>query len=394
MNVNSCQQLFPTLHTTNMALAASIVAAATAANSTTNESEKQKELVNNISSNKRKREPADLSQLPPEALKREIMNQKIRADNRERKKRWRQQNEERNKDNDLRCRVNKRAHKLFGKEDNEHKRAWIEEEFKRRQQKRKEKERRKGMIDNTLGAAYAQQDSLNSPHQPFLSPQQGQQPLPDINYLTMLCNSLGISGAARALIGNAAALSSHTTTTVTASVGSSLDYSSPSENDDTLKPVTKEEELEAQTNHESLENINSSITTENITNSAQSSSPSLAEEDNKSSKTDLSDNNDTKEVDKDQIKAITSLQLLEFLQHIQQYQPQQHSISSNELAALPTFSDLDTIRPEEKLAALLTSTLQAANNNVKQEGSQRPAIGEFPLDAVLTLMQLNAGWRQ
>lgn len=79
MNVNSCQQLFPTLHTTNMALAASIVAAATAANSTTNESEKQKELVNNISSNKRKREPADLSQLPPEALKREIMNQKVNS---------------------------------------------------------------------------------------------------------------------------------------------------------------------------------------------------------------------------------------------------------------------------------------------------------------------------
>ncbi|KAI9239317.1 MAG: hypothetical protein BYD32DRAFT_232735 [Podila humilis] len=41
---------------------------------------------------------------------------KIRTENRERKKRWREANEDRNKDNDLRCRVSKRANKLHGKE--------------------------------------------------------------------------------------------------------------------------------------------------------------------------------------------------------------------------------------------------------------------------------------
>ncbi|KAF8936369.1 hypothetical protein EDD21DRAFT_372487 [Dissophora ornata] len=78
-----------------------------------------------------------------ESLKREALNMKVRTENRERKKRWREANEDRNKDNDLRCRVNKRANKLFGKDESEHKGRWIEEEFGKRQLKRKEKERRR-----------------------------------------------------------------------------------------------------------------------------------------------------------------------------------------------------------------------------------------------------------
>ncbi|KAG0032922.1 hypothetical protein BGZ82_006336 [Podila clonocystis] len=78
-----------------------------------------------------------------ESLKRDLVTLKVRTENRERKKRWREQNEDRNKDNDLRCRVNKRANKLFGKVESEHKARWIEEEFGKRQQKRKEKERRR-----------------------------------------------------------------------------------------------------------------------------------------------------------------------------------------------------------------------------------------------------------
>ncbi|KAF9112857.1 hypothetical protein BGX27_002690 [Mortierella sp. AM989] len=80
---------------------------------------------------------------PTQSLKRELNSEKVRTENRERKKRWREQNEDRNKDNDLRCRVNKRANKLFGKLDSEHKTHWIEEEFGKRQLKRKEKERRR-----------------------------------------------------------------------------------------------------------------------------------------------------------------------------------------------------------------------------------------------------------
>ncbi|KAF9947176.1 hypothetical protein BGZ70_002838 [Mortierella alpina] len=74
---------------------------------------------------------------------RQAQTQKIRTENRERKKRWREANEDRNKDNDLRCRVNKRASKLFGKAESDHKTRWIEEEFKKRQTKRREKELKK-----------------------------------------------------------------------------------------------------------------------------------------------------------------------------------------------------------------------------------------------------------
>ncbi|KAI9020851.1 hypothetical protein CLU79DRAFT_754056 [Phycomyces nitens] len=91
-------------------------------------------------------------QMVPGSLKRNLMKLKVREDNRARKKRWREHNEERNKDNDLRCRVNKRAHKLFGKEDTPHKKQWVEEEFQRRRAKRQEKERHKQAMDGALHA--------------------------------------------------------------------------------------------------------------------------------------------------------------------------------------------------------------------------------------------------
>ncbi|KAJ1891618.1 hypothetical protein LPJ66_006818 [Kickxella alabastrina] len=76
------------------------------------------------------------------ATKHQVL-EKMRLENRERKKRWRQVNEERNKDNDLRCRVTKRANQLYGAQASEAKEKWIGEEFGRRQQRRKEKEVRK-----------------------------------------------------------------------------------------------------------------------------------------------------------------------------------------------------------------------------------------------------------
>ncbi|KAI8335790.1 hypothetical protein BC941DRAFT_429365 [Chlamydoabsidia padenii] len=97
-----------------------------------------------------------------ELLQREISHQKIRADNRERKKRWRELNEERNKDNDLRCRVNKRANKLFGKEESEIKQQWVKEEFMKRQFKRKDKERRKTEGPNDTGHLPLLQDAYLS----------------------------------------------------------------------------------------------------------------------------------------------------------------------------------------------------------------------------------------
>jgi len=97
-----------------------------------------------------------------ELVKRELANQKVRAENRERKKRWREQNEDRNKDNDLRCRVNKRANRLFGKMDSDAKREWIQEEFAKRQRKRQDKERRKNAVNGSMGPGASGQDMTSS----------------------------------------------------------------------------------------------------------------------------------------------------------------------------------------------------------------------------------------
>ncbi|KAF9116870.1 hypothetical protein BGX27_009751 [Mortierella sp. AM989] len=91
-----------------------------------------------------------------EKTKRDVINQKIRDENRERKKRWREQNEDRNKDNDLRCRVNKRAIKMYGKGDSDIKSRWIEEEFSKRQAKRKEKERKRNPNATAVAASTGQ----------------------------------------------------------------------------------------------------------------------------------------------------------------------------------------------------------------------------------------------
>ncbi|KAF9394455.1 hypothetical protein CPC16_011245 [Podila verticillata] len=85
---------------------------------------------------------------------------KIRTENRERKKRWREANEDRNKDNDLRCRVSKRANKLHGKEPSEEKTRWMEEEFEKRQNKRKDKERRRN--PNSTGDSFPLNSSTPS----------------------------------------------------------------------------------------------------------------------------------------------------------------------------------------------------------------------------------------
>ncbi|KAF9999737.1 hypothetical protein BGZ79_006661 [Entomortierella chlamydospora] len=74
--------------------------------------------------------------------KREAISQKIRDENRERKKRWRQQNED-------------RTNKLLEKADSETKARWIEEEFSKRQAKRKEKERKRNPNATAIAASSA-----------------------------------------------------------------------------------------------------------------------------------------------------------------------------------------------------------------------------------------------
>jgi hypothetical protein len=67
--------------------------------------------------------------------------EKVREENRNRKKRWRQSNIDRNKDNDLRCRINKRAKNIFGSATSSAKTAWMEAEFNKRKAKRETKEK-------------------------------------------------------------------------------------------------------------------------------------------------------------------------------------------------------------------------------------------------------------
>ncbi|KAI9025165.1 hypothetical protein CLU79DRAFT_744367 [Phycomyces nitens] len=257
--------------------------------------------------------------LATDLIKRELINQKVRADNRERKKRWRALNEERNKDNDLRCRVNKRANKLFGKDDIEPKRHWIEEEFVKRQAKRKEKERRKLVVDGAVVHTSTDHglDLSLATHQ--LTPQQ-LQALQETNYLSLICSNLG-------------ALSPNTASKLLGGGQGSA------------KTQDKTQQL--------------------------------------------------------------SIQLIEFLQQLQQYQPQQ-AVEPNVQPPIALDTPVQDTRPEEKLAALLSSSINAVaaaavteaqdkNKELEeQEGSTstgQPRI-DYPMDAVLTLMQLNAGWRQ
>lgn len=60
----------------------------------------------------------------------------VRLENRARKKKWREENAERNKDNDLRSRVWKKANQMFGDGDDTKKKDWIEVEFNKRREKR------------------------------------------------------------------------------------------------------------------------------------------------------------------------------------------------------------------------------------------------------------------
>lgn len=61
---------------------------------------------------------------------------RTRDDNRRRKQSWRNTHLERNKDNDLRCRINTKANKLFGSQPSEERTKFLESEFTKRREKR------------------------------------------------------------------------------------------------------------------------------------------------------------------------------------------------------------------------------------------------------------------
>lgn len=77
--------------------------------------------------------------------------ERIRLENRTRKKKWREKNNARNKDNDLRFRVHKRANYIFGVEETPEKQKWVEDEFTKRKSKRIERLKKANMDDNAIG---------------------------------------------------------------------------------------------------------------------------------------------------------------------------------------------------------------------------------------------------
>jgi len=85
--------------------------------------------------------------------------ERVREENRERKRRWREGNADRNKDNDLRCRVTKRANKIYGHESTLEKKLWIDDEFVKRRAKRLSKEHTKN-YNGEGSATFDLRDSL------------------------------------------------------------------------------------------------------------------------------------------------------------------------------------------------------------------------------------------
>ncbi|OMH79572.1 hypothetical protein AX774_g7005 [Zancudomyces culisetae] len=87
-----------------------------------------------------------LSRVPSETEVGDIIKAHKKKENRERKMKWRKSNVEKNKNNDLRCRVNKRANQLFGPGSSEMKKNWVDAEFNKRLEKRKEKDAMKRRV--------------------------------------------------------------------------------------------------------------------------------------------------------------------------------------------------------------------------------------------------------
>ncbi|KAI9269395.1 hypothetical protein BY458DRAFT_586891 [Sporodiniella umbellata] len=229
----------------------------------------------------------------------------VRASNRERKKKWRIHNEERNKDNDLRCRVNKRASKLYGEAESVEKEKWAREEFEKRRMKRVEKERRKHIVNNVLSVPIQSGSPNEANHQmpAYYSP------LPQID--------------------NAAA-------------SKLLDF-----------PADLQRQLLEQLNHSMLA----------LTNGIQN-------------------NNNTNPTENIEEESIDNPEATEPEVPIKPEEsgPVENKIENSSMSE----NDKDTL-----------AEVDETEDNAQQESSTtQEKKPEYPMDAVLSLMQLNAAWRQ
>lgn len=95
-------------------------------------------LSSNLQQSLRKEQTKNLKkkQVPVKDETPEQQKERVRLENRERKKRWRDANKLKNQNNDLRARLKKRAIHLYGHDDSDEKTEWIEAEFEKRKNRR------------------------------------------------------------------------------------------------------------------------------------------------------------------------------------------------------------------------------------------------------------------
>ncbi|KAI8643286.1 hypothetical protein BD408DRAFT_414999 [Parasitella parasitica] len=299
----------------------------------------------------------------------------IRASNRERKKKWRIHNEERNKDNDLRCRVNKRAHKLYGLQESAAKQQWVQEEFEKRRQKRMDKERRKHLVNNVLSVPGASNTEGHHAASNDDSHSADGSNHNDASTVSML-NSV-----------NANQIQNFYTPLPqidTATAAKLLDF-----------PTDLQRQL--------LEQLNNSMMA--LTNGIQPPE-AAADQGNDDNNNDEASGSSDMVYDSQQAAAVAAAN-----EALQQVIAQ--GLSTNTTSATSsghnsplqytatTSTANDTIENEEAKADPMDISAEGAEVKAEgtedenaQEESGEEKKPEYPMDAVLTLMQLNAGWRQ
>ncbi|KAI9345111.1 hypothetical protein BD770DRAFT_430565 [Pilaira anomala] len=285
-----------------------------------------------------------------------VKKENIRASNRERKKKWRIHNEERNKDNDLRCRVNKRANKLYGTGDSPAKAQWIQEEFEKRRQKRMDKERRKHIVNNVLS-------------------------VPGNDTSVVMNNGSNVSSSS--VMGantNAVTTSTHSTPTTTTTTtnntmgGEQINYYTPLPQIDT-DTADKLLNFPTDLQRQLLEQLNNSMLA--LANGMQTTNPTQNEEEVQAIAQGLSSNNSTTSSEHNSPLVTVPL-------------PPPTTTTSTTTTSPPTTTTTTTT------TTTITSPTTSTNNNneIMTDDSKEKKKPEYPMDAVLTLMQLNAGWRQ
>jgi hypothetical protein len=251
--------------------------------------------------------------------------------------------------------VNKRAQKLYGNTDTVAKQQWVDEEFEKRRQKRMEKERRKHIVNNVLsvpGAGDTNTSSATNTDNSLVNNQMSAYytPLPQID---------------------------------TATAAKLLDF-----------PTDLQRQLLEQLNHSMLALTNgiqqTSQTEENTNTEAQPMDTSFPSEEN----TENNTNNNNNESNAAAVAQAANEALQQVIaQGLSATATTTASTaSSTHNSPLPFTEDNTSEEAKEGIKEdIKTEETKDEEDKEEASGEKKP---EYPMDAVLTLMQLNAGWRQ